>query len=62
VCALIVQSVITLAKKSVVDVTTILLFCASIALTLFVGLSPIWVVALGIGAGLGIGVLKGRRS
>jgi chromate transporter len=61
VCALIVQSVITLAKKSVVDVTTILLFCTSIALTLFVGLSPIWVVALGIGAGLGIGALKGRR-
>jgi len=30
VCALIVQSVITLAKKSVVDVTTILLFCTSL--------------------------------
>ena len=62
VCALIVQSVLTLSKKSITNTGTVLLFLASVALTLIAGLSPIAVVVLAIVAGLIIGKVKERRA
>lgn len=62
VCALIVQSVLTLSKKSITNTGTVLLFLASVALTLIIGLSPIAVVVLAIVAGLIIGKVKERRA
>lgn len=60
VCALIVQSILTLAKKSVVDIPTTLLFLVSVALTLGFGLSPIAVIILAIGLGIGVGRFRER--
>lgn len=62
VCALIVQSIITLAKKSVVDLPSILLFIASTALTVLLGVSPIAIVILAILCGLLVGWTKRRGS
>ena len=62
VCALIVQSIITLAKKSVVDLPSILLYIASTALTFFLGVSPIAIVVLAILCGLLVGWTKRRSS
>ncbi len=61
VCALIVQSVITLGKKSVKGVASWLLFGATVALTLFFGFNPIAIVALAILLGLGVGQLQQRK-
>ena len=62
VCALIVQSVITLAKKSVVDLPSILLYIASTVLTFLLGVSPIAIVILAILCGLLVGWTKRRGS
>lgn len=62
VCALIVQSIITLAKKSVVDLPSLLLYIASTALTFFLGVSPIAIVVLAILCGLLVGWTKRRSS
>ena len=52
VCALITQSVLTLAKKSLIDIPTVLLFLATVAATLFFSVSPIIVVVFAILYGL----------
>lgn len=59
VCVLILDAVIKLAKKSVIDAATVIIFLIVLAVSLFTGLSPaILVVAAGI-AGV---ILKGRRA
>ncbi|MDX9915678.1 MAG: chromate transporter [Sphaerochaeta sp.] len=62
VCALIVQSIITLARKSVVDLPSILLFLASVVLTFLFGFTPIAVVTLAIFCGLIVGWVRRGRS
>lgn len=62
VCALITQSVITLYKKSIVDLPTLLLCLATVIGTLFLHLSPIVFVIVGIAFGLGVQHLKRRKS
>jgi chromate transporter len=62
VCALIAQSVITLYKKSIVDLPTLLLCLATVLGTLFLQLSPIVFVLVGILFGLGVQKLKRRKS
>lgn len=62
VCALIVQSVVTLAKKSVVDLPSILLYIASVVLTFVLGVSPIAIVILAILCGLLVGGMRRRGS
>lgn len=60
VCALIVQSVLTLGKKSVNSVPAALLCLIAVALTMGFGLSPIAVVVLAIAGGLVKGTVRRR--
>ncbi len=62
VCALIVQSIITLAKKSVVDVPSIIIAVSATLLALLLALSPIVIVALAILCGLIIGRVRRRGA
>lgn len=62
VCALITQSVITLYKKSIVDLPTLLLCLATVVGTIFFNLSPIVFVVVGIVFGLVVQNLKRRAS
>lgn len=62
VCALITQSVITLAKKSLIDVPTILLYLAVVISTFFFALSPILIVLFAIFFGLCVQAVKRRAS
>ncbi len=61
VCALIVQSVLTLGKKSVQGVAAWLLFIATVLLTLFFGFNPIAIVALAIILGTTVGTVRRRK-
>ncbi len=61
VCALITQSVITLAKKSLIDLPTILLYAIVVLSTFFFSISPILVVLFAIFFGLSVQTIK-RRS
>lgn len=62
VCALIAQSIITLYKKSIVDIPTLLLCLVTVLGTLIFQISPIVFVVLGIGYGLGVQKLKRRGT
>lgn len=62
VCALIAQSIITLYKKSIVDLPTLLLCLATVLGTVFLQLSPIVFVIVGILFGLGVQKLKRRKA
>ncbi len=62
VCALITQSVITLYKKSIVDLPTLLLCLVTVAGTTLLQLSPIVFVILGIVFGLVVQNLKRRGA
>ncbi|HKL58475.1 MAG TPA: chromate transporter [Sphaerochaeta sp.] len=62
VCALIAQSVMTLYKKSIVDLPTLLLCLITVIGTLFFQLSPIVFVIAGILFGLGVQKLKRRKA
>jgi len=62
VCALIAQSVITLYKKSIVDLPTLLLCLVTVLGTIFLQLSPIVFVIVGILFGLGVQKLKRRKA
>ena len=44
VCALILKSVVSMGRKSVIDVLTALLLVISIGLNLFLGISTVWIV------------------
>ena len=58
VCALITQSVINLAKKSLIDLPTVILFMATVVATMVFSLSPIWVVVCAILSGLVLKQIK----
>ncbi|NBK21643.1 MAG: chromate transporter [Spirochaetia bacterium] len=60
VCALITQSVITLAKKSLIDIPTVLLYLAVVLSTFFLSVSPIVVVIFAICFGLSVQKMKRR--
>lgn len=62
VCALITQSVITLYKKSIVDLPTLILCLVTVLGTIFLHLSPIVFVVVGILFGLGVQNLKRRKA
>lgn len=62
VCALITQSVITLSKKSLIDLPTVLLYLATVSLTLAFSLSPLVVVPFAILYGLAVQRIKRRKA
>jgi chromate transporter len=62
VCALITQSVITLSKKSLIDLPTVLLYLATVSLTLTFSLSPLVVVPFAILYGLAVQRIKRRKA
>jgi len=62
VCALITQAIVTLAKKSLVSVSTVLFFLATVAAMVVLPISPIPVVAVVLLVALGKQWLKGRKA
>lgn len=62
VCALLSHTVITLAKKSLVDVVTVVLFITGLVLCFVFNVTPIIVVVIGGIAGVLIGKIKEVRS
>lgn len=60
VCVQILNAVIRLAKKSVVDVWTTVIFVAVFGVNVFLDLSPIWFVLLAAIAGIVIRVLQAK--
>ena len=62
VCALVVQSVWKLAKKSVVDLPTAALLLITFAAVAFFGVSPVIMVIVAGSAGILIGLLRRRRT
>ena len=62
VCALITQSVITLSKKSLIDLPTVLLYLSTVSLTLAFSLSPLVVVPFAILYGLAVQRVKRRKT
>ncbi|MGH0052607.1 MAG: chromate transporter [Sphaerochaetaceae bacterium] len=62
VCALITQSVITLSKKSLIDIPTIALYLLTVAAMLFFSLSPLIVVPVAILYGLLVKRIKRRAA
>lgn len=58
VCALITQSVLTLAKKSLIDIPTILLYLLVVVSTFFFAVSPILIVVFAIFFGLSVQKIK----
>lgn len=61
VCALVVQSVWKLAKKSVLDKPTALILLITFAAVAFFGISPMIMVILSGTAGILLGLLRRRR-
>ncbi len=62
VCALVVQSVWKLAKKSVVDLPTALLLLITFAAVAFFGISPVVMVIFAGAAGILLGLVRRRRG
>lgn len=62
VCALLSHTVITLAKKSLIDKVTVVLFIVGLVLCFVLDLTPILVVIVGGVAGLIVGKIKEVRS
>nr|WP_319474954.1 chromate transporter [uncultured Sphaerochaeta sp.] len=62
VCALITQSVITLSKKSLIDLPTVFLYLTTVSLTLAFSLSPLVVVPFAILYGLAVQRIKRRKA
>lgn len=62
VCALVVQSVWKLAKKSVVDLPTALLLLITFAAVAFFGVSPVVMVIFAGAAGILLGLVRRRRG
>jgi chromate transporter len=62
VCALLAHTVITLSKKSLVDIPTVVLFIIGLVLCFVFNITPIIVVIVGGVAGLILGKIKEVRS
>jgi chromate transporter len=62
VCALIFHSVLKLSKSAVVDIPTVILFCAVLAASAFFGLSPVLLVVCAGAVGLSVRFMKGWKA
>lgn len=62
VCALLSHTVITLAKKSLVDIVTVVLFVVGLILSFVFDVTPILIVLVGGITGIVIGKIKEVRS
>lgn len=62
VCALLAHTVITLAKKSLVDIVTVMLFIVGLFLCFVFDVTPIVIVIVGGACGLVIGKIKEVRA
>ncbi|MEA5028117.1 MAG: chromate transporter [Sphaerochaeta associata] len=60
VCALITQSVLSLAKKSLIDLPTVLFYLAVVLSTFFLSVSPVVIVLFAIFFGLSVQGVKRR--
>ena len=58
VCALVLNSILKLRKKSLVDVFAVIIFLVLLAVAVFTDLSPVWLVIAGGAAGLIISNIK----
>ena len=61
VCALVLQSVLKMARKGVVDLPTTLILLITFAAVAFFGVSPVVMVLLAGAAGVAIGFIRRRR-
>lgn len=62
VCALVLQSVWKMAKKSVIDLPTAIILLATFVAVAFFGISPIVMVIAAGAAGILLGLLRRRRT
>lgn len=62
VCVLVINAILKLSKKSIVDKTTLLAFLIAIVLLFVLGLSPVIVVLFGIAFGLGITLYRVKKE
>lgn len=62
VCALVLQSVWKMAKKSVIDLPTVIILLATFVAVAFFGISPIVMVIAAGAAGILLGLLRRRRT
>lgn len=62
VCALVLQSVWKLAKKSVIDLPTVIILLATFVAVAFFSISPIVMVIAAGAAGILLGLLRRRRT
>jgi chromate transporter len=62
VCALVLQSVYKLSRKSVVDLPTAVILVVTFIAVAFFGLSPVLIVLLAAVAGIALGLLRRRRT
>ncbi|MDD3902949.1 MAG: chromate transporter [Sphaerochaeta sp.] len=62
VCVLIAQAIISLSKKSIIDLPTFILCCLTVLATVFFEISPILCIVVGILFGLSAQNLKRRKT
>lgn len=62
VCVLILNAIVKLLKKAVVDIPTFLIFIAVAACSVFLNISPVVYVLLAAGIGIAIKVLGGKKA
>lgn len=62
VCVLILNAIVKLLKKAVVDIPTFLIFIAVAACSVFLNISPAVYVLLAAGIGIAIKVLGGKKA
>ena len=62
VCALVLQSVWKMAKKSVIDLPSVIILLATFVAVAFFGISPIVMVIAAGAAGILLGLLRRRRT
>ncbi len=62
VCALILQTVISMWKKGVKDWVGIALFAAVFSLAVFTRLSPVWLVVVSAGIGIAVKTAKEKKA
>ena len=62
VCVLILNAVLKLLKKSVVDKRTALIFALVLLGSIFLSVSPVWFVLLAALSGIALKALEGRKT
>ena len=61
VCALVLQAVLKLARKGVVDIPTGVILVATFIAVAFLGISPVIMVVIAAAAGILLGLIRRRR-